>query len=304
MGPIMSDDINERLRDKTMQIVALNQKMEALHAQLSGSQRRANQLGTKMTELETALIQKDSDIQMLQTQLSTTKGALDTVGKEMQGIKAEQTQLLSKKRPEAVGASVKDELTLAEMTIDRLREDLKQFSHAATAVLNQDEGALDQLKEVLLEVGDPKYRILNMVLNKKKIRMEEIATSLVIDMTEALKHVEALQVAGEVQVRDGNTVLPPSKYLELKVPKDQWSSMEPTDIFQELEEFVVKTDDTSSIVSAIETAVEIIEQKLARSGTLIFQMRRTADSWKKQGGNIEELQYTIKDWKSRAQALG
>lgn len=304
MGPIMSDDINERLRDKTMQIVALNQKMEALHAQLSGSQRRANQLGTKMTELETALIQKDSDIQMLQTQLSTTKGALDTVGKEMQGIKAEQTQLLSKKRPEAVGASVKDELTLAEMTIDRLREDLKQFSHAATAVLNQDEGALDQLKEVLLEVGDPKYRILNMVLNKKKIRMEEIATSLVIDMTEALKHVEALQVAGEVQVRDGNTVLPPSKYLELKVPKDQWSSMEPTDIFQELEEFVAKTDDTSSIVSAIETAVEIIEQKLARSGTLIFQMRRTADSWKKQGGNIEELQYTIKDWKSRAQALG
>ena len=134
--------------------------------------------------------------------------------------------------------------------------------------------------------------------------MEEIASSLVIDMTEALEHVDALQAAGEIQIRDGNTVLPAQKYLELKVPKDAWMSMNPVDVFQELEEFVTKTDDTASIVDAIETAVEIIEQKLARSGALIFQMRRTGDTWKKQGGNIQELQYTIKDWKGRAQALG
>jgi predicted ArsR family transcriptional regulator len=143
-----------------------------------------------------------------------------------------------------------------------------------------------------------------MVLEKKSIRMEEIASSLVIDMTEALGHVDALQAAGEIQIRDGNTVLPAQKYLELKVPKNEWMSMNPADIFQELEDFVGKTDDTASIVDAIETAVEIIEQKLARSGALIFQMRRTADSWKKQAGNIQELQYTIKDWKGRAQALG
>ncbi|TFG30196.1 hypothetical protein EU528_08520 [Candidatus Thorarchaeota archaeon] len=300
----MSDDVNERLREKTMQIVSLNQKMEALQAQLSGSQRRANQLGTHVAELEQALTTKESEIQMLESQLSRTKGALDTVGKEMQGIKAEQTQLLAKKRPEAVGTSLKDELTLAEMTIGRLREDLKQFSHAATAVLNQEEGALESLKNVLLEVGDPKYRILNMVLNKKSVRIEEIASSLVIDMTEALKHVDALQAAGEVQIRDGNTILPAQKYLELKVPKDRWLTIEPVEVFQELEEFVGKTDDIASIVSAMEAAVEIIEQKLARSGALIFEIRRTADSWKKQPGNVEELQYTIKDWKGRAQALG
>ncbi len=300
----MSDDVNERLREKTMQIMSLNQKMEALQAQLSGSQKRANQLGTKMAELEQVLAQKDSEIQMLETQLSQTKGALDTVGREMQGIKAEQTQLLAKKKPEDIGASLKDELTRAEMTISRLREDLKQFSHAATAVLSQEEGALDDLKRVLLEVGDPKYRILNMVLGKKSVRVEEIASSLVIDMTEALQHIDALQAAGEVQIRDGSTVLPAQKYLELKVPRDKWESLEPVDIFQELEEFVGKTDDAPSIVDAIEIAVEIVEQKLARSGALIFQMRRTAESWKKQAGNIEELQYTVRDWKGRAQALG
>ncbi len=300
----MSDDINARLREKTMLIASLNQKMEALQAQVSSSQKRANQLGTQVSELQQSLTQKDSEIQMLETQLLRTKEALDSVGKEMKGIKAEQTHLLAKKQPQAFGVSVKDELTLAEMTIDRLKEDLKQFSQAATAVLNQEAGALDELKKVLIEVGDPKYRILNMVLAKKSIRIEEIASILVIDMTEALKHVETLQAAGEVQIRDGNTVLLAQKYLELKVPKDVWFSLEPSEIFQELEEFVRKTDDTSSIVNALETAVEIIEQKLARSGALIFEMRKTSDAWKKQPGKVEELQYTIKDWKGRAQALG
>ena len=299
----MSDDVNVRLRDKTVQIVSLNQKLEALQAQLSGSQRRANQLGTQMTELESTVTEKDSEIEMLQTQLSRTKGALDSVGKEMQGIKSEQIQILSKKKPETVDASVKDELTIAEMTIERLREDLKQFSHAATAVLNQEDGSHEGIRKVLLEVGDPKYRILNMVLNKKSVRIEEIAASLVIDMTEALKHVDSLQTAGEVQLRDGNTVLPAQKYLKLKVPKDQWLSMEASDIFQELEEFVGKTDATFSVANALEIAVEIIEQKLTRGGSLVFQMRKTADAWKKGSGNIEELKYTIKDWKSRAQAL-
>ncbi len=57
----MSDDINERLKDKTMQIVSLNQKLEALQAQLGGSLRRANQLGDHVTQLETTIIQKDSE---------------------------------------------------------------------------------------------------------------------------------------------------------------------------------------------------------------------------------------------------
>lgn len=300
----MSDDVNERLREKTIQIMSLSQKMEVLQAQLSGSQKRANQLGTQVSELEAEISSRDQEIKMLKDQLSRTKGALESVGKEMQGIKAEQTQLLSKKKPGAENTSLKDDLALAEMTIQRLKDDLKQFSQAATSVLNKEEGALDQLKKILLESGDPKYRILNMVLSKKSVRVEEIASSLVIDMAETLKYIDALQVAGELQIRDGNTVLPAQKYLELKVPKEDWLKLDPVDIFDQLEIFVGKTDDATSIENAIETAVEILEQKLARGGALIFQMRRTSESWKKQTESIEDLQYTIKEWKSRAQALG
>ncbi len=298
----MSDDVNERLREKTIQIVSLNQKLEAIQAQLSGSQKRANQLGNKVTELEASLSERDSQIQLLESQLSVTKGALDTVGKEMQGIKAEQTQLLVKKQPGAENRSLKENLTFAEMTMERLREDLKIFSQTALSVLNQEEGALDELREVLLELGDPKYRILNLVLNRKSVRLEEIASTLVLDMTQALKYVESLHTEGDIELRDGNNILPASKYRELKVPREEWMRLDPTLVFEKLEEFVTRTDDNNSIVLAIETAVDALEQKLARGGALIFQMRKTADSWRKQTGNTEELRYTVRDWKARALA--
>jgi chromosome segregation ATPase len=299
----MSDDIKERLRDKTMQIVSLNQKMETLQAQLSGSQKRANQLVAQVAELETAVSNKDSQIQVLESQLTRTKSALDTVGKEMQGIKAEQTQLLAKKQPGSENLTLKENLIIAEMTIERLKTDLKSFSQAATSVLNQDEGAIEKLKQITLELGDPRYRILNIVLNRKNVRLDEVASMLVLDMTQTLELVEVLQAEGEIELHDGTNIIPSAKYREVKVPKGEWSLLEPYQVFDELEKFLTKTDDSKSIINALEVAVDVLEQKLARGGALIFQMRKTADSWKRQPGNREELQYTIRDWRIRSQAL-
>ncbi|MHA3964371.1 MAG: hypothetical protein AM325_012630, partial [Candidatus Thorarchaeota archaeon SMTZ1-45] len=109
--------------------------------------------------------------------------------------------------------------------------------------------------------------------------------------------------AGEVEVKDGSIVLPAKKYREIQVPREEWFAMEPDAIFESLEEFLIKTDDQESIVNALETAVEILEQKLARGGALVFQMRRTADSWKKQIGSVEELRYMIRDWRGRANSM-
>ncbi len=299
----MSEDINERLRDKKMQIVSLNQKIETLQAQLSGSQKRANQLGQQVTQLETIIAQKDSEIQILTSELSRTKGALDTVGEEVQGMKTEQTQHLIKKTPSSEDYSIREKLKSYEQQVVRLQEDLKRFSNVATLVLAGEEGALEKLQETLLEIGDSKYRILNQVLNRKSIRVEEIASSLIMDISGVMEILDALQAVGEIEIKDGSTVIPAKKYREVRVPRDAWLAMEPDAIFESLEDFIRRTDDQGSIVNALETAVEILEQKIARGGALVFQMRRTADSWKKQMGNIEELHYTIRDWRGRANSM-
>jgi hypothetical protein len=64
-----------------------------------------------------------------------------------------------------------------------------------------------------------------MVLDKKSVRIEEIASSLFIDVAAALQIVDSLQVNGEIEIKDGSTVIPAKKYRELQVPKNQWNQM-------------------------------------------------------------------------------
>ncbi len=299
----MSDDINERLRDKTMQIVSLNQQLETLQAQLGGSQKRAHQLGDQVKQLQALVEQKDSEIQILTSELTKTKSILDAVGKEMQNMRADQSQQLLKKNPSQDGNLMREQLSLAAQRIARLENDLKTFSQVATSVLRNEEQSLEKLHDVLSEVGDPKYRVLNMVLHRKSIRIDEIASTLIVDVSKAKEIVDELRVAGEIEIKDGTTAIPAKKYRELRVPRDDWLSMSPDAIFGGLEEFLSKTDDQGSIVSALVTAVEILEQKLTHGGALVFQMRRTADIWKKQAGNRDELLYTIRDWRLRANSM-
>ena len=300
----MSEDINQRLREKTVQIVSLNQKVDSLQAQLNGSQKRANQLGAQVAELERSLAERDSQIKNLESQLAKTKGVLEAVGREVQGIKSEQMQSLAKKQIQSEDATLKENLALAEMNIERLGEDLRAFSQVATSVLNQEDGAHEKLRQILLEFGDPKYRILNLVQSRKSVLLEEVASSLALDMMQTQNYVEALQSEGEVEIRDGHTIRSAARYREVVIPRDEWLQLDPSEVFVRLKDFLQKTDDSKNIVLAIEAVAEVLEQKLARGGALIFQIRRTADSWRKHPSNVEELQYTIREWKARAQALG
>ncbi|MFW9846989.1 MAG: hypothetical protein ACFFD6_09590 [Candidatus Thorarchaeota archaeon] len=300
----MSDEMADRLREKTLQIAHLQQQLEVLQAQLEGTRRRAGETSTKVEALESLIAEKDSENVMLRTELDRTKGALDTVGKEIQGIRAEQTQQLARSKPSDSEFSLKDQLSEALRQNELLKEDIKALSEAASEVLKNEPSALDSLRDAVMLVGDPRFKILNMVLERRTVRIEEIASNLVLDVSQALAIVDELQAAGEIEIRDGNTIIPGEKYRVAKIPIDEWNTWEPSDIFDSLEDIVGRTEGHESIAKALSAAVDVLEQKISRGGALVFQMRKTADIWRKSDGNIEELQYMIREWKGRAQSLG
>lgn len=296
-------DPNERIRDQMMTIQSLNQKIDVLQAQLGGSQRRAHQLEEQLTQLEQVITQKDGEIQALGSDVQRYSGALDSMGREVQGLRAEQTQQHTMAVPVRDDQGLSEQLVAAQQVIQKQKENLMALSQVATAVLNSDENALEDLQRVLLEAGDQRFRVLNLVLTKRSVRTEEIASILVVDVSKAMEIADALQAAGEVEIRDGNTIIPARKYREVKVPVEEWKNLDPLAIFDSLEGIIGKTEEGEGIVSAIEAAVDVLEQKMSRGGTLVFEMRRTADSWKKKEGNVQELQYKIREWKARAQSL-
>jgi chromosome segregation ATPase len=297
-------DSNDRLREKTLQIASLNQKMEVMQAQLSGSQKRAYQLGQQVEELEGVIARKDDEIRILQSELNRTKDALESVGQQMRNIRSEETESLAKRKPAGRDYTLDETLEATKRKVTMLREDLRKLSSAAMALLNDEDGARDLLREMVMQVGDPKYKVLSLVLEKKKLSIEEIAAVIVADMSETLEIIDELQNADEIEVQDGQMVVPSKKYRVAKIPLEEWKISDPVQIFDDLEEIIGKTEGHENIAEAVEKAVDFLEQKLARGGALIFEMRRTANKWKAGPADSEGLKYKIKEWKSRALALG
>ena len=297
-------DSNERIRDQMMTIHSLNQKIDVLQAQLGGAQKRAHQLEEQIAQLEQVITQKDAEIQALNSDVQRYSGALDSMGHEIQGLRAEQTQQHAMAVPVQDDQKLGEQLAAAQQVIQKQKKNLMSFSQVATAVLNSEDNALEELQRVLLEAGDQRFRVLNLVLTKRSVRIEEIASILVVDVSKAMEIADTLQAAGEVEIRDGSTIIPARKYREVKVSVEEWKNLDPLAIFDSLEGIIGRTEDCESIVSAIEAAVDILEQKMTRGGTLVFEMRRTANSWKKRAGDVQELQYKIREWKARAQSLG
>ncbi|MFW9851135.1 MAG: hypothetical protein ACFFF4_18565 [Candidatus Thorarchaeota archaeon] len=293
----------DRLREKTVQIAMLNQKLESVQAQLGGATRRNTQLTEQIKTLEVQLKEKDYEIQSLRAELDRNQGALDSLGQEMQGIKASQKEIMSMKKPVQTQDPSSAELEKAEVKIARLQGDIKTLSEVATSVLLEKEGSLEKLSETIKMVGDIQHRIFNMVMEQRAVKADELASMMLTELSEIREAVDSLQAIGEVEIKDGGTIIPAKKYRETKIPVDEWKNMAPGDIFDSLETVVGKAEGSDTIVEALENAVDILEQKLSRGGALIFQMRRAAGDWKRQDGNVEELRYTIKDWKSRAESL-
>jgi len=285
-------------------IHSLNQKIDVLQAQLGGCQKRAHQLEEQLAQLEQVIDQKDAEIQALNSDVQRYSGALDSMGREVQGLRAEQTPQHAMAIPMGDDQKFGEQLAAAQQVIQKQKENLMALSQVATAVLNSEDNALEDLQRVLLEAGDQRFRVLNLVLTKRSVRIEEVASILVVDISKALEIADTLQAAGEVEMSDGNTIIPAKKYREVKVPVEEWRNMDPLAIFDSLDGIIGKTEGGEGIVIAIEAAVDILEQKISRGGTLVFEMRRTANSWKKEEGNVQELQYKIREWKARAQSLG
>jgi uncharacterized protein YoxC len=297
-------DPNERIRDQMMTIHSLNQKIDVLQAQLGGAQKRAHQLEEQLAQLEQVITQKDAEIQALGSDVQRYSGALDSMGREVQNLRAEQTPQHAMAIPMGNDQKLGEQLAAAQQVIQKQKGNLMALSRVATAVLNSEDNALENLQRVLLEAGDQRFRVLNLVLTKRSVRIEEVASILVVDVSKAREIADTLQAAGEVEIGDGNTIIPAKKYREVKVPVEEWRNMDPLAIFDSLDGLIGKTEGGEGIVIAIEAAVDILEQKISRGGTLVFEMRRTANSWKKEEGNVQELQYKIREWKARAQSLG
>ena len=82
-----------------MTIAQLNQKVDVLQAQLSGSQRRASEMNTQISELQNILAERNAEIESLKQNAERYESALDRMGKDVHELQAEKMAAMAKKEP-------------------------------------------------------------------------------------------------------------------------------------------------------------------------------------------------------------
>ncbi len=292
-------DINERLREKTLQIAALNQKIETLHAQLAASRRRANELTVRVETLEQQVAEKEQETQALRAEVRRYKDALDRLGKEVQSMRAGQSAAPRVRTPGATD-DLRGQVEESQRLLGSLQGRLSRLQDASLAVVTGEEGAVDRLRQTLMEVGDLEHKVFLLLFQKRRARLEEIAAALVADVQEVASAVDGLVDAGELEFKDAQTVVLGRKYTEVEVPTAAWQTASPAEIFDSLVDIIGRTDEPAVVARALEEAADALEQQLSRGGALMFEMRRTASSWRSAGGDTESLKYKVREWKMRA----
>jgi hypothetical protein len=207
---------------------------------------------------------------------------------------------LPQRESHSAGQVAQDEFDFYKTKTSALKKDLKRLSQAATRVIQNQEDSVKQLEEILEEVGDPKYRVLNYVLTTRSVKKTDLASIFLLESAELNEILDELHAEEEIEMADSNTVIPGEKYRKANIPLEDWKASEPEHIFNSLEEVVAILHGPEAIGDALGKAVDILEQKLARGGAIIFQMRRAANDWEKGGQDVEDLQYQIREWKRRA----
>lgn len=289
-------DMDKHLKSQRMASLANDQRVDSLQAQLEGAQKRARELKERVIELEGIIKSKDDEIQIFRSEINKQRCALEQASKELKEIKGEKmpSYIIEKRNEPDIYKHEKTEQLLHDT-----REKLKRLSKVVTESINSDTVSVNMIRDAVIEHGDLQYRVLNIIIEKKSVKLDEIASITTTDNREIYEIIDNLSNLGEVEIRDSNTVVIAEKYHKSVINTDNWKDMKISDIFDSLQELIRMSESNKEIANAIEKVVDIVEQTASGAGALVFEMRKTSGIWKNKFGDVEDLIYKIKEWKSR-----
>jgi len=236
--------------------------------------------------LKDQLKDKESAIWNLQARLGEIETAIRTLKAEVK-MKDEQLEKSSDKNSE-----LQKRLTNMQEFCEKLQ------SYAVKAVSGLAQGKRD-LKDLIREKGNPKYRVLLLVNESEQIPREELARKLNIEETTLDRTLQILK--GEGLVKIGLDKIMSSTASSLREPPiEQWGNLATEMLFDRLIEFCRENENPELVASAIERVADIVEERLKTYSPLIYQMRKEVERWKNRTGDREELENYIPDWRRRA----
>ena len=195
------------------------------------------------------------------------------------------------------GEATSNRLSFLEQEVESLSKTSSELENLLFKSLMNEPGIRENLRAFLLKEGSSKYRVLLLVAEKGSIELSELGRMTGLDQPVIGKAIEMLAEEHAVEVHGSMITIrgafkPP--------PTEEWRRMSIDKVFDEVEKYCLLVKSPDLISQALQSLKDNVEEKVRTRGTFVFDIGKEIQQWKKGIGNLQDLQFKLRDWKSRA----
>lgn len=187
-----------------------------------------------------------------------------------------------------------------------LEQEVESLSKISTRVesllfksMMQEPQATEEARAFFLNEGSLGYRVLLLVIDKGNADINEIARASGLNQPTLNQVIEVLVKEHKIEIHGTILSVPGA----LKLPDTvMWRRMPIDKVFDEVEKYCMAIRNPELVIQALQGLKDEIESKVRTRGTVIFEIGKEIQVWKKGTGNQQELGFKLRDWKPRTQS--
>jgi hypothetical protein len=164
--------------------------------------------------------------------------------------------------------------------------------------VTQEPGIKEKAREFFLKEGSLTYRVMLLITEKGSISFSEIARVTGLDQSTLNQVIEILANQRSIEVHGSSLTVPGA----LRLPDvETWRRIPIERVFDEVEKYCEPGRNPELVAQALQELKDEIEVKVKIRGTIIFEISKEIQMWKRGIGNQQELRFKLRDWKLRTQ---
>jgi hypothetical protein len=258
-----------------------------------------------LSHLKSELEKLKYDYSLLLQERNRTMGEFSSLGEALAECQRKRVELESALKrikdselsPEQ-GDAASTRLKFLEQEVQSLSKMNDALESLLFRSLTQEPGIKEKAREFFLKEGSLTYRVMLLVSEKGSLSFSELHRVTGLDQSTLNQVIEALVNQRAIEVHGSSLTVPGS----LKLPDvEAWRRIPIEKVFDEVEKYCEPGRNPELVAQALQELKDEIEVKVKIRGTIIFEISKEIQMWKRGIGNQQELRFKLRDWKLRIQ---
>lgn len=258
-----------------------------------------------LSDLKSELEKLRNDYNFLLQERNRAVGELSSLGEALADCQRRRVELessLKRIRDTEISPLYADatstRLKYLEQEVESLSRVNTQLESLLFKSMTQEPESKEKAREFFLKEGSVTYRVLLLVTEKGSMGINEVARATGLNpsdlnqVVEILARERAIEIHGSVLTAPGALKLP-----DIVV----WRRMPMDKVFDEVEKYFATARNPELVTQVLQGLKDEIESKVKNRGTIIFEIGKEIQTWKRGIGSQQELGFKIRDWRTRTQ---